>query len=122
MGCCNHTDDIVLTAEDYEILEKYYKPFLEGLVQAELMMSHMMFVGFSMTDANFKRMIKSVTDVTYGGESREGAGTIISVGKLGTGIKEKFAEYGIKTTAIAEELDWNQYNAAPEMKYLSNLP
>ena len=116
-GCCTHPDDIVLTAEDYAKYESSGQAALGGLVQAELMTSHMMFVGFSMTDANFMRLITSVMDA-YGGESRDGAGTIISVGKLGPGIKENFKTFGIDTTAIAEDLEWNQYNA--QDKFVTN--
>ena len=110
-GCCNHNDDIVLTAEDYAKYESSGQAALGGLVQAELMTSHMMFTGFSMTDANFKRLIDSVMDA-YGDDqaNREGAGTIISLGELKPEIKKQFQDYGIGTVAIGESLGWNKYD------------
>ena len=79
-GCCNHTDSIVLTAQDYKDYETSSQAALGGLVQSELMTSHMMFVGFSMTDANFMRLVESVSEA-YGDQGcRTGAGTIINVG------------------------------------------
>ena len=104
-GCCSHTDDIVLTADDYAKYESSGQAALGGLVQAELMTSHMMFTGFSMTDANFKRLIDSVMKAYGDDTNREGAGTIISLGKLDPEIKAKFKEYGIGTVVIAGELE-----------------
>ena len=95
-GCATRPDSIVLTAEDYEVYETSTAAALGGLVQAELMTAHMMFVGFSMTDANFMRLINSVM-AAYGGEKREGAGTIVNLATPKQEMVDIFGEYGIAT-------------------------
>jgi hypothetical protein len=110
-GGVTKPDSIVLTAEDYQKYENSTAAALGGLVQAELMTSHMMFVGFSMTDANFERLIDSVV-AAYGGEKRDGAGTIVNLGAAPAWMVEKFAKYGIKTESIAADVKWNPYDAS----------
>ena len=61
-GCVSHIKDIVITSEDFRTFEHSRLKALGGLVQAELMTSHMLFVGFSMTDPNYLRIIREVRD------------------------------------------------------------
>ena len=110
-GCATRPDSIVLTEEDYHKYENSTAAALGGLVQTELMTAHMMFVGFSMTDANFMRIIDSVV-AAYGGEKRDGAGTIVNLGAAPAWMVEKFAKYGIKTESIAADVKWNPYDAS----------
>jgi hypothetical protein len=58
-GCIDHPDDIVLTREDYLRYEQH-RAALAGIVQALLITKHMLFVGFSLNDDNFHRIIDSV--------------------------------------------------------------
>merc|ERR1712166_50939 len=60
------------------------------------MTAHMMFVGFSMTDANFMRLIDSVM-AAYGEKKREGAGTIVNLATPKQEMVDTFGEYGIAT-------------------------
>ncbi|GMH51697.1 hypothetical protein TrST_g11019 [Triparma strigata] len=59
-GCVSAKDDIVITKEDFDRFEESRLKANGGLLQAELMTSHMLFVGFSMTDANYLRIISEV--------------------------------------------------------------
>ena len=109
-GCVSRPDSIVLTSEDYIKYETSSAKALGGLVQSELMISHMMFVGFSMTDPNFERLIQSVKEA-YGDDGiRKGAGTIINLTAAPAWMKEKYAEYGIATESIAADIEWCGYN------------
>jgi hypothetical protein len=55
-GCVTDPDHIVLTREDYLRYDQR-RQALAGIVQALLMMRHMLFVGFSLTDDNFHRIV-----------------------------------------------------------------
>ena len=64
-GCVNgDAEDIVLAASDYDVIEqagwKSKHRALPGIVQAQLLTKHMLFVGFSITDPNLERIIQSV--------------------------------------------------------------
>ena len=59
-GCVSAPNDIVLTGKDYAAFEKGRLRALAGLVQANLMTSHLLFVGFSMTDPNYLRILQEV--------------------------------------------------------------
>lgn len=58
-GCVTHPEDIVLTRDDYlRFAER--RAALAGIVQALLVTRHMLFVGFSLTDDNFHRIVHDV--------------------------------------------------------------
>ena len=59
-GCVSQPDDIVLTQKDYDRYEAGRLRALSGLVQANLMTSHFLFCGFSMTDPNYLRILEEV--------------------------------------------------------------
>lgn len=59
-GCVSAPHDIVICTNDYEDYEAGRMKALGGLVQANLMTSHLLFIGFSMTDPNFLRIIEEV--------------------------------------------------------------
>ena len=102
-GCVSRPDSIVLTSKDYIKYETSSAQALGGLVQAELMTSHMMFVGFSMTDPNFERLIQSVKEAYGDDDKREGAGTIIALGAAPTKEETKrLKEFGLTTEVVAE--------------------
>ncbi|CAB9516283.1 expressed unknown protein [Seminavis robusta] len=58
-GCVSVPDEIVITREDYETYESS-RGALGGLVQASLMTKHLIFVGFSLTDPNYLRIVDEV--------------------------------------------------------------
>ena len=62
VGCVTAVDDIVITSNDFKMFELSRLKALGGLVQAELMTSHMLFVGFSMVDPNYLRIIREVRE------------------------------------------------------------
>jgi len=59
-GCVSSPESIVITSDDYRTYESGRKKALAGLVQANLMTSHLLFVGFSLTDPNYQRIIEEV--------------------------------------------------------------
>ena len=61
-GCVSAPADIVLTRADYAAYEGSKQAALAGIVQAQLMTSHMLFVGFSMVDPNYQRILRSVVE------------------------------------------------------------
>jgi hypothetical protein len=58
-GCVNHPEDIVLTRDDY-LGYAERRGALAGIVQALLITRHMLFVGFSLTDPNFHKVLHEV--------------------------------------------------------------
>ena len=59
-GCVTSPDSIVVTSDDYRSYENGRKKALGGLVQANLLTSHIMFVGFGLEDPNYKKILKEV--------------------------------------------------------------
>jgi SIR2-like domain len=58
-GCVSQPDSIVLTRESY-IRYDYQWAALQGIVQATLLTQHLVFVGFSLADDNFLRILDGV--------------------------------------------------------------
>lgn len=58
-GCIDHDEDIVLTREDY-LRYANRRAALRGLVQAQLVMRHMLFVGFGLADDNVHSILDDV--------------------------------------------------------------
>ncbi|GMU53952.1 MAG: SIR2 family protein [Candidatus Xenobia bacterium] len=58
-GCVEHPEDIVLTREDY-LRYSNNRAALAGIVQTLLLTKHMLFVGFSLNDDNFLRIVDDV--------------------------------------------------------------
>jgi len=58
-GCVKHPDDIVLTRDDYFRYNER-RAALAGILQALLVTRHMLFVGFSLRDENFHRVMHDV--------------------------------------------------------------
>ena len=68
-GCVDHPQDIVLTRSDY-LRYNERRAALQGIVQALLITRHMLFVGFSLTDENFHRVIHDVRNAVRGTTGR----------------------------------------------------
>lgn len=58
-GCVTHEDDIVLTRQNY-LRYAERNAALAGIVQAMLITKHMLFLGFSLRDDNFLRIVDQV--------------------------------------------------------------
>jgi hypothetical protein len=61
-GCVTRPTDIVLTRESYIRYHNQYAA-LEGILQATLLTRHLLFVGFSLRDDNFIRILDAVRRV-----------------------------------------------------------
>lgn len=65
-GCVSRPEEIVLTQEDYAKYSTSSRTqALDGLVQASLLTKHLLFVGFSLTDPNYLRIIDQVREALY---------------------------------------------------------
>ncbi len=94
-GCVSQSNDIVLTRDDYYAYRDR-REALAGIVQAMLITRHMLFVGFSLEDDNFHRIIRAVRRAMHRGEVSEGKfGTTLVVG--GNPLVEALWQ---------DELDW----------------
>jgi len=73
-GCVSHADDIVLTRKNY-LRYAERNAALAGIVQAMLITKHMLFLGFSLRDDNFLRIVDQVRRAVHpdGTEPTDGA-------------------------------------------------
>jgi hypothetical protein len=88
-GCVNRPDSIVLTREGYIRYNHQYAA-LEGILQAALLTRHMLFIGFSLRDDNFIRILDAVRRVVgvqepegrnAAGQAQPPFGTALMLGK-----------------------------------------
>ena len=59
-GCVSKPEDILITSADYANYESGRLKALAGIVHSSLMTSHFLFVGYSMTDPNYRRIVEEV--------------------------------------------------------------
>ncbi|MFN3200683.1 MAG: SIR2 family protein [Bradymonadia bacterium] len=81
-GCLNHPEDIVLTRENY-MRYGARNAALAGIVQSMLMTRHMLFLGFSLEDDNFLRIVDAVRQAARGqlpGEGQRQEGPSVHLG------------------------------------------
>ncbi len=76
-GCVTEPQDIVLTRRDY-VRYAERNAALAGIVQAMLMTRHMLFVGFSLDDDNFHRIVDAVRRALTGAK-RDRLGSVVSL-------------------------------------------
>ena len=69
-GCVTQPQDIVLTRSDF-IRYDERRAALRGIVQALLITKHMLFVGFSLRDDNFHRVIEDVRKAVRGNDKSQ---------------------------------------------------
>jgi hypothetical protein len=80
-GCLSDPERVVLTRASYTRYDERL-PALAGMVQAFLVTRHVLFVGFSLTDDNFHRVVDAVRRLR--GDGRTGQfGTALSLGAGG---------------------------------------
>ena len=60
-GCVSHPKKIVLSGKDYA-----ESKVLTGIVQANLLTTHLLFCGFSLTDPNYEKVVKEVRAALHG--------------------------------------------------------
>jgi hypothetical protein len=97
-GCVTKPESIVLTREDY-LRYDIERAALAGLVQGLLLTRHMLFVGFSLTDDNFHRII----DVVKRAIGSRRLGTCLSV-----------AGNPLLRDVLADDLDWVEFGKLPK--------
>jgi hypothetical protein len=81
-GCLSETDRIVLTRASYTRYDDRL-PALAGLVQAFLVTRHVLFVGFSLTDDNFHRIVDAVRRLRTSAGGLGRLGTTLTLGNDG---------------------------------------
>lgn len=74
-GCVDATEDIVITAEDYDEFKS--RRALQGIVQAMLVTKHVLFAGFSLTDPSFDAAA-AATREAMAGNSNLGTALMLS--------------------------------------------
>jgi hypothetical protein len=83
-GCISRPDDIVLTRDDY-LRYGERRAALAGIVQALLVTRHILFVGFSLSDDNFHRLVhdvrKAVGTLPEGSSEMAEFGTALLLGQ-----------------------------------------
>jgi hypothetical protein len=100
-GCVTDPDNIVLTREDYLRYDQR-RQALAGIVQALLMMRHMLFVGFSLKDDNFHRIADAVRRARAPSLRPGSAPTMMD--RFGTAL-ELFSD-PLAQSLWASDLDW----------------
>lgn len=94
-GCVEHADDIILTRENY-LRYAERNAALAGIVQAMLITRSMLFLGFSLGDDNFLRIVDAVRRAIRPTGER--------AGRLGTAVM--LADNPLLRTLWGADLDW----------------
>jgi len=81
-GCVSDPEKVVLTRSSYTRYDERL-PGLAGMVQAFLVTRHVLFVGFSLTDDNFHRLIDAVRRLRAVGRPPGLLGTALALGSGG---------------------------------------
>jgi hypothetical protein len=98
-GCLSDPDRVVLTRSSYTRYDEQL-PALSGMVQTFLVTRHVLFVGFSLTDDNFHRIVDAVRRLR--GERRPPGhfGTALSLGA--GGLAEVLWEHDVRRVRMTE--------------------
>jgi hypothetical protein len=98
-GCLSDPDRVVLTRSSYTRYDEQL-PALSGMVQAFLVTRHVLFVGFSLTDDNFHRIVDAVRRLR--GERRPAGhfGTTLSLGA--GGLAELLWEHDVRRVRMSD--------------------
>lgn len=81
-GCVSKADHIVLTRSNYTRYDEHL-PALADIVKAFLITRHMLFVGFSLSDDNFHRIVESVRRLRAINAEGDFFGTTLAMGDGG---------------------------------------
>ncbi len=105
-GSVDRCDDIVITERDYQRFDDWRAAF-RGVVEAQLITRHMLFVGFGMADPNVARVLESVARAARRDEGKQGTsvGTLLHFDAIADQEKQKyplsFVRVGEEETSIA---------------------
>jgi SIR2-like domain len=98
-GCVSHADDIVLTRKNY-LRYAERNAALAGIVQAMLITKHMLFLGFSLRDDNFLRIVDQVRRAVH----PDGDGPLDGADRLGSAIM--LFDNPLLSDLWRNEIDW----------------
>ncbi|MCE9561396.1 MAG: SIR2 family protein [Planctomycetes bacterium] len=99
-GCLSDADRVVLTRSSYTRYDERL-PALSGMVQAFLVTRHVLFVGFSLSDDNFHRIVDAVRRIRADGRPTGHFGTAMSLGA--GGLSEVLWEGDVKRIRIDDQ-------------------
>ena len=90
-GSVDRQAEIVITERDYERFDDWRAAF-RGVVEAQLITRHMLFVGFGMTDPNVTRVLDSVARAAQHDEARQGGpvGTLLHFDAIAERAKQRY--------------------------------
>lgn len=117
-GCVSSPKKIVLTRESYTRYEEQL-PTLSGMLQSLLITRHMLFVGFSLTDDNFHRIVDSVRRIRSGDGSTQLFGTSLAL-RHG-GLSETLWEQDICPVSMLDRDETSQTAATSHGKAARRL-
>jgi hypothetical protein len=115
-GCLSAAERIVLTRASYTRYDERL-PALSGIVQAFLVTRHMLFVGFSLTDDNFHRIVDAVRRLRSSTGGSRHFGTSLALGH--GGLAEVLWEHDLRRIRIDERreaADFPQAEAARRLE------
>jgi hypothetical protein len=98
-GCLSAPDRVVLTRTSYTRYDEQL-PALSGMVQTFLVTRHVLFVGFSLTDDNFHRIVDAVRRIRGSDRRASHFGTALSLG--GGGLSEILWDADIRRVRMTE--------------------
>jgi len=64
-GCITASEEIVISGQDYAQYESPRYKALGGLLQASLMTKHLLFIGFSLSDPNYLKIVEQVRSALH---------------------------------------------------------
>ncbi|MRG95702.1 SIR2 family protein [Polyangium spumosum] len=106
-GCVTDPDNIVLTREDYMRYD-LRRQALAGIVQALLLMRHMLFIGFSLRDDNFHRIADAVRRARVPAKAEASS----PVDRFGTALS--LFSSPLEQSLWGKDLDWvNMQSTSP---------
>jgi len=90
-GSVDRPADIVITAQDYQRFDEWRAAF-KGLIEAQLITRHMLFVGFGMTDPNIREVLTTVANAARWDDGKKGApvGTLLHFDAIAEAEKQKY--------------------------------
>lgn len=109
-GSVTTPDDIVITERDYAKFHEWRAAF-KGVVQAQLITGHMLFVGFGMSDDNMSQVLDTVASAVANDASKkeEKVGTVLWFPDAST---ESYAQkYPLEFVPLGEPLMTNEERA-----------
>ena len=114
-GCVSDPERIVLTRSSYTRYDEHL-PALTGMVQAFLVTRHVLFVGFSLADDNFHRIVDAVRRLRHSAGSRDRFGTVLTLGN--GGLTEVLWEHDLERVRMDERKEGAGFPAAEAARRL----